>query len=73
MLPLLQSVFTREYHKRIGLIESILTLELRTDALQYLESTKWWCQVEYSILDDPTVLIVEGGKSSLLFVKEGNR
>ena len=63
----LQSVFTKAYDKNTGSIESTLTLELRTDTLLYLESTKWWCQVEYTILDDPTVLTVEGDPAAITF------
>ena len=45
---------------RTGVIEPTLTLQLNTETISYLENTKWWCQVEYTILDDPTVHTVLG-------------
>ena len=62
-----QSVFTKPYDKSTGSIESTLTLELDTETLSYLQNTKWWCQVEYTILDDPTVLTVEGDPAAITF------
>ena len=47
------------------MIESTLTLELDTETFPYLQNTNWWCQVEYTILDDPTVLIVKGDPAAL--------
>ena len=42
------------------MVESTLTLKLGKEPLPILASTSWWCQVEYSILDDTDVLTVVG-------------
>ena len=52
---------------RTGVIESTLTLQLNTETISYLENTKWWCQVEFTILDDPTVHTVVGDAVALRF------
>ena len=56
----LQNVFTTSYNQETGMVESTLTLKLGKEPLPILASTSWWCQVEYSILDDTDVLTVVG-------------
>ena len=61
-LYLFQSVYISAYNSVSGVIKSTLTLKLNKKWLPTLNGTSWWCQVEYSILDDETVLTGAGDK-----------
>ena len=53
------------YDSDTGVIESTLILQLGEEPMPILRGTSWWCQVEYSILDDETVLTDVGDKVAL--------
>ena len=55
------------YNSDTGVIESRLILQLGEEPMPILRGTSWWCQVEYSILDDETVLTVVGDPVALAY------
>ena len=60
-------MYVSAYNSVSGVIKSTLTLKLNKKRLPMLNGTSWWCQVQYSILDDETVLTDVGDKVVVLY------
>ena len=60
-------MYISAYDSDTGVIESTLILQLGEEPMPILRGTSWWCQVEYSILDDKTVLTAVGNKVALSY------
>ena len=58
-------MYISAYEKSTGVIESTLILQLGEEPMPILRGTSWWCQVEYSILDDETFLTAVGDPVAL--------
>ena len=58
-------MYISAYEKSTGVIESTLILQLGEEPMPILRGTSWWCQVEYSILNEETVLTVAGDPVAL--------
>ena len=68
MLSALQRVLRESYDNDTKVVHSTLVLEVNTETVNYLRNSSWWCEVEYTVLDDSTVHMVQGEPVTLNFL-----
>ena len=60
LLSIVQRVLSKPYDRVTKVIQSTLMLEVNLRNIFGAEDSAWWCQVEYTILDDSTIHTVQG-------------